>query len=67
MSQVLFTIAFLFTPTRTDPIIIPIFAMYAGNIGRMILDIGFWYVLVRRKLPNESKSHVSVNFLSPSV
>lgn len=57
--QVTFTVVFLFSPTRTEPILIPIFALYAGNIGRMILDAGFWYVLVRRKLPNQAKDQVS--------
>lgn len=48
--QVVFTICLLFTPTRTDPVLIPIFSLYAGYIGRLILCTGFFYVYVYRNL-----------------
>ena len=51
-------VVLLFTPTRTEPVLVPVFAMYAGYIARLILDVGFWYVLVRRKLPHTHPTEV---------
>lgn len=57
--QILFVIVLLFTSTRTEPILVPVFATYAGLIARLILDVGFWYVLARHELPDISEvSHI---------
>ena len=34
------------------------FALYAGYIGRMILEVGFWYVLVYPEIPEQNKDQV---------
>ena len=59
----LFVIVLLFTPTRAEPILVPVFAVYAGLIARLILDVGFWYVLVRRRLPHQHATEVNIGIL----
>ncbi|XP_067947940.1 progressive ankylosis protein homolog B-like [Watersipora subatra] len=49
--QVLFVLLLLFTSKTIEPMLVPIYSVYAGYVARLILDAGFWYVLVRRKLP----------------
>ncbi|KAF6040641.1 ANKH [Bugula neritina] len=51
LMQVIFVIGLLFTPTRTEPVLVPVSALYAGLIARLILAVGFWYVFARDKLP----------------
>ncbi|XP_067947939.1 progressive ankylosis protein homolog B-like isoform X4 [Watersipora subatra] len=49
--QVLFVLLLLFTSKTIEPMFVPIYSVYAGYVARLILDAGFCYVLVRRKLP----------------
>ncbi|KAF6038000.1 ANKH [Bugula neritina] len=51
--QTVFTVALLFTSTRTEPVLVPVFSLYAGIIGRLVIVIGFWVILVRRLLPDK--------------
>ncbi|KAF6040642.1 hypothetical protein EB796_001055 [Bugula neritina] len=53
---VLFIVVLLFTPTRTEPVLVPVSALYAGLIGRLIVTVGFWYVLARDNLPERHPS-----------
>ena len=51
--QVVCVLLLIFTPAikaGIHPIFVPIISLYMGNLSRLVLDIGFWYKLVRPRL-----------------